>query len=88
MEVEFLQSFSKDIDAVRSTDLKKKIAKIIVQVEMAERFSTLHNIKKMKGHPHAYRIRVGDYRIGLFIEDTLVQFARFAHRKEIYRLFP
>ncbi len=70
MEVEFLEIFSKDLDAVRSADVKKKIAKVIVQVEEAERISAINNLKKMKGHTHAYRIRIGDYRVGLFIEDT------------------
>ncbi|MGH2412635.1 MAG: type II toxin-antitoxin system RelE family toxin, partial [Microcystaceae cyanobacterium] len=36
----------------------------------------------------AYRIRLGDYRIGLFIEGKTVTFARVLHRKEIYRYFP
>ncbi len=81
MEVEFLRRFSKDIDDLRSTDLKKKIAKIIVPVEGAERISAIHNIKKLRGHSYTYRI-------GLFIEGDIVKFARVVHRKEIYRVFP
>ena len=47
------------------------------------------NIKKLKCSNTAYRIRVGNYRIGLFIitNDT-IQFSRVLHRREIYRHFP
>jgi mRNA-degrading endonuclease RelE of RelBE toxin-antitoxin system len=46
------------------------------------------NLKKLKGHLTAYRIRSGDYRIGIFIENKVVIFACFAHRKDIYNEFP
>jgi mRNA interferase RelE/StbE len=44
----------------------------------------------MKGYPNKYKIRVGDYRIGITVEKknkTLIC-QRIAHRKEIYRVFP
>ena len=46
------------------------------------------NLKKLKGFKTAYRIRIGDYRIGVFIDGDIVEFARVVHRKDIYRLFP
>ena len=45
-------------------------------------------IKRLNAKDNAYRIRVGDYRIGFYCTaDTLV-FARVLHRREIYRFFP
>lgn len=35
-----------------------------------------------------YRIRIGDYRIGIFVEGKTVEFARVVHRKDIYQQFP
>ncbi|NPA92437.1 MAG: type II toxin-antitoxin system RelE/ParE family toxin, partial [Chloroflexi bacterium] len=35
-----------------------------------------------------YRIRLGDYRLGLEIEGDTVVFVRFLHRRDIYRYFP
>jgi len=46
------------------------------------------NLKKLKGFKTAYRIRVGDYRIGLFISNDTVEFARVVHQKDIYKVFP
>ncbi len=42
----------------------------------------------MKGAKNAFRIRVGDYRIGILIEKETVKFARVALRKDIYDIFP
>ena len=44
--------------------------------------------RKVKGEKKFYRIRVGDYRLGVKIEGETVTFIRFLHRKDIYRYFP
>ncbi len=35
-----------------------------------------------------YRIRVGDYRIGVEVVGDEILFVRILHRKDIYRYFP
>ena len=45
-------------------------------------------MKKIKRDNNAYRLRVGDYRIGFFLEEDTIIFSRVLHRKEIYRFFP
>jgi len=46
--------------------------------------------QKLSGYQTFYKIRVGDYRIGIHIDTTehLVEFHRVLHRREIYREFP
>jgi mRNA interferase RelE/StbE len=41
----------------------------------------------MAGEPHAYRVRVGVYRIVYEVLDTrlLIQVVRVGHRREVYR---
>ena len=51
-------------------------------------FQTIVNLKKLKGDDNAYRLRVGDYRIGFYFDGDTVTFARVLHRKDIYRYFP
>lgn len=44
----------------------------------------------MKGYADKYKIRVGDYRIGLTVDaatKTLIC-QRVAHRRDTYRIFP
>nr|WP_293145269.1 type II toxin-antitoxin system RelE/ParE family toxin [Okeania sp. SIO3I5] len=42
-------------------------------------------MKKFKGEAEYYRIRVGDYRLGIKVNDGVVFLVRILHRKEIYR---
>ena len=48
----------------------------------------MSNIKKLKADGDYYRIRVGDYRIGLTEDEGAIAFVRVLHRKEMYRYFP
>ena len=88
MNIEFLKSFSKDLDHLQVKSIKQSLLRVIDSIESAESLAGFPNLKKLKGHKSAYRIRVGDYRLGLFYENSLVSLARFVHRKDIYKLFP
>ena len=88
MKIEFLNRFYKDLDKISSQKINKQIASVIVEVENAETITKIRNVKKLKNSKIAYRIRIGDYRIGLYFEHNTVEFARIAHRKDIYKVFP
>ncbi len=57
-------------------------------VEAAPDARSISNLKKLSGGGPYYRIRIGDHRIGLTIEDDVVTFVRVLPRREIYRYFP
>jgi mRNA-degrading endonuclease RelE of RelBE toxin-antitoxin system len=42
----------------------------------AKGLAQLSNTKKLKGDDRYYRIKLGDYRIGIIIEDDVVTFGR------------
>jgi mRNA interferase RelE/StbE len=88
MKTVFLSEFGRDIAKIRLQAVKDDIAAIIEQVETAQNLTDLANLKKLKGFKTAYRLRSGDYRIGIFIENDTVEFARVVHRKDIYKVFP
>lgn len=46
------------------------------------------NVKAMHGYENRYRIRVGDYRIGVEVTENSIEVIRVLHRKEFYRYFP
>jgi len=46
------------------------------------------DIKTMKGCSHRYRIRIGDYRIGIEVHGDMIEVVRVLHRREFYRYFP
>ena len=88
MKTEFLKQFDKDLDKLSLVKVKKNIIEIIENVESAEKVTEILQLKKLKGYKYAYRIKTGDYRIGVFIENSVVEFARVIHRKDIYKKFP
>ena len=88
MQVVFLSKFSKDLEKIKSNKLKTSIFGIVESLENANELKEMTSLKKMKGHNTAYRIRIGEYRPGLFIENNVLLLARLIHRKDIYRFFP
>ncbi|MEQ8582361.1 MAG: type II toxin-antitoxin system RelE/ParE family toxin [Marinoscillum sp.] len=88
MEVVFLKKFSKDLDKIKRPKDLKAVANIIESVKSAVSFEEVTGVKKLTGFEDAFRIRFGDYRIGVFVNENTVEFARIAHRKEIYEIFP
>ena len=45
-------------------------------------------MEKLKGYQSFYKIRFGNYRLGLKIEGETLILERVLHRKDIYRYFP
>lgn len=89
METEYLPSFIKDLKKLRKTSFYSQIRSTALEtIPQCQNITQINNLKKIKGTKNAYRIRVGDYRIGVFIKNETVTFSRVLHRKEVYRYFP
>lgn len=88
MKVEFKKTFEKDLRKLRDKTLLNKIQSAIETVEAANALEEIANLKKLQGVDGYFRIRIGDYRIGLFLQDETLQFIRVIHRREFYRYFP
>ena len=78
MKVEYLKQFSKDISKINDETLKTNLFDVIIILKNTESLNLLSNMKKMKGHPEAYRIRIGKYRLGFYFDGEIVELARFA----------
>ncbi len=68
MKVEFSKKFYKDLDAIEPTHIWLSLIRVIESLEAAENLEAIGNIKRLKGHKSAYRIRVNDYQLGFFFE--------------------
>lgn len=88
MKVEFKASFSKDLTKIKNKIVLKRIKEAIEGVEKIKDFQSIPNLKKLRGDHTYYRIKVGEYRIGLSIESDLLIFIRCLDRKDVYRYFP
>ncbi len=88
MKVEFRESFAKDLKGVKNKGLLKRAKELIEAVETANSVADISNLKKLKGGGNYFRMRVGDYRAGVTLENDTVIFVRFLNRKDIYKYFP
>ena len=88
MKVLFEASFEKDLRRIKDTNIKIRIKNYIEETKLASNIRQIKNIKKLKEYDTYYRIRMGDFRIGLEIIKDEVIFTRFLHRKDIYKYFP
>ena len=88
MKVEFEKTFVEDLEAVRDERLRQRVRELILRLEAARTLREVGNVKKMHGRDPFYRIRLGNYRVGIATEGGVVVLVRFLPRKDIYRYFP
>ena len=88
MKVEYLKPFLKDLSKISDESLKDSVFETILILKNTESLSLIPNVKKMKGHKDAYRLRIGKYRIGFYFDGETIELGRFAKRDDIYKLFP
>jgi mRNA-degrading endonuclease RelE of RelBE toxin-antitoxin system len=67
MQVEFRKTFKQDLKNLKDGKVLKRIQRVVEEVELANALSDIRNIKLLQGHEDFYRIRVGDYRVGLWL---------------------
>ena len=88
MKVEVQKPFEKDIEKISNKKLAEQVNALIEQLENCKSLSEIHNVKKMKAKGSYYRIRIGNYRLGLKHEHETLILLRFMDRKDIYSYFP
>ena len=89
MKVKFKRSFARDLKKIRNKDVLAKVKKIIEMFESIAKIEDFKgDLKKLRTGSDQWRIRIGDYRIGLEIKEDTVIFVRVLHRKDIYKYFP
>ena len=88
MEIKIDKSFRKDTRKISDKNILQKVARVITETQKAREVSEIKHIKKLKGTGKEFRIKVGDYRLGIIMEAETVEFVRCLHRKDIYKYFP
>jgi mRNA interferase RelE/StbE len=88
VKVEFRDSFVKDLKSVKDKGVLKRLREAIEAIEKAHSLTEVPHSKKLKGGGSYFRLRVGDYRVGVALENDIVIFVCFLNRKDIYKYFP
>ena len=88
MKTDFKKSFARDLKKIKDKHLLRQVKEAIEEVEKAPNLQMIGDLKQLKGGGIYFRIKIGDYRIGLKLEGDMFIFVRFLHRREIFRYFP
>jgi mRNA interferase RelE/StbE len=86
-----MASFSIQWRSSTKKDLRKlpprEVQRIVAEVEFLGEEPFPHGSEKLAGAEHAYRIRLGDYRVvyQVFTDSRTVTIERVRHRKDVHR---
>lgn len=88
-EVEYKRRFLKELSKLPE-GVQAQAEQVVFEDLICENPFDLGYLEQMRGYPGKYKIRIGQYRIGITLdkEKKVVVCNRIAHRKEIYRVFP
>ncbi|MCK9396280.1 MAG: type II toxin-antitoxin system RelE/ParE family toxin [Methylobacter sp.] len=88
MKVEYSKKFLKQLAAV-PIDIRSKIESFVFdELVSTSSIYEMGKVEKMKGYDGFYKVRFGNYRLGLVIENELITVKVVMHRREIYKFFP
>jgi mRNA interferase RelE/StbE len=87
--VEYTRKFLKELAAL-PIEIRSRIEPIVFEALESVAPFELGYLEKMKGYSDKYKIRIGDYRVGITLDkkNQTIICERIAHRREIYRIFP
>ncbi|MXZ89508.1 MAG: type II toxin-antitoxin system RelE/ParE family toxin [Dehalococcoidia bacterium] len=88
MEIRYRTSFGRDLRRERNSDLRRRVERIVEQLQSAPSAASVTGLVSMQGYANHYRVRVGDYRLGIIVDGDTAILVRFLHRRDIYRHFP
>lgn len=89
MEIRYRQAFLRDLKKLKKQQVYKDIFDFaFTMMPSIKSLREVSGIKVIKGSLKRYRIRIGDYRVGIEVHDDIIEIARVLHRREFYRYFP
>jgi mRNA interferase RelE/StbE len=88
LKILYHKNFLKDLASIPLKQRTKIEDFAFAQITKATSLQSIGNVEKLKGRNHYYKIRFGDYRVGLHFQADVLTFERVLHRKEIYRFYP
>lgn len=73
--------FQKDWKKIKDKGLNQRLFRIIEQAQEVSSLSEILHLKKLSGSNNFYRIRIGEYRIGLELEGDIYFLSEFSTEK-------
>ena len=89
MKVAFTNKYEKQFDRITDSKIRKQVVDAVRSIIDSPKLEQVPSIKKLKGFKNAFRVRSGQYRIGLIQQtDGTILIAAIDFRKDFYKGFP
>jgi len=87
MEIVITKTFEKQLKSVPKY-IRESAIEVLEALEKAKIVTEIKDLKKLSGYKNYYRIRIGNYRMGLQIINPKIIVVTILHRGTMYKLFP
>ena len=89
MRFRYQPVFRRDLRRIRDPLILSRVHRKIAEIEAAASIRDISNVSRMNTPGgNDYRVRIGNYRMGVTLEGDAVVLHRLLPRDEIYRRFP
>jgi mRNA interferase RelE/StbE len=88
LNVLYRKKFLKELAALPSKYRIKIEHFVFTELVSVSSSSACAKMEKMKGYNDFYKVRFGNYRLGLKFENNKLICERVLHRRDIYKYFP
>ena len=68
--------------------MRRRLDQVIQELIEADNITEVTGVSRLRAEGQHYRIRIGDYRLGISMDGETAVLRRFMPRGEIYRYFP
>lgn len=88
MKIEYKKKFLKELSKL-PTEYADTIEQFVFDIfPTYDNLSEIGKVEKMTGYKDYFKIRFGDYRVGIKKENDTIIIETVKHRREIYKYFP
>ena len=88
MQIEYRKKFLKELSKLPSHYSSQIEEFVFVILPTSENLEEIGRVEKMTGYKNYFKIRFGNYRVGLKKDNQSIIVETVKHRKEIYKFFP
>jgi len=89
MKIEYEKRFLKELFKLQDKQIKEMVEKFVFnELPLFNSLRDAQKIEKMSGYKEYYKVRFGNYRIGIKKENETIIIKTIKHRREIYKFFP
>lgn len=88
MQISYSKKFLKQLADIPA-EFRHKIEQFaFVELPKATSLAELGKVEKLHGYAGYYKVRFGNYRLGVHFENDVVTVKTVMHRREIYKFYP